>query len=357
MSVLRIAYVLNMFPKLSETFIAGELAELRRRGVELKVFSLRVPEEELRHDIVVRAGLDERTVYDARAFRPLLRKFRPQLIHAHFATKATAAARELASELRVPFTFTAHRYDIYDKPPADFAARAAAAAAVVTVSQANVRYMVDTLGVEAGNIHLISCGVDTEQFRSNGARADPPHIVCVARLKPFKNQKLLLEACALLCASGVVFRCVLVGDGPTRDELVALRARLGLERVVELVGAARQSQVLGWWQRASVAALTSESEGMPVCLMEAAACGVPAVATAVGGVAEMIEHGVTGLLAPSRNAVAVAAALKRLLVDRDLAARMGSAARRLAVERFSVVHQVDRLLALWAQLLGTSVAR
>src|SRR5437870_5515286 len=351
----RVAYVVNVFPKLSETFIANELAELRRRGVEVRILSLRRPAEDLRHEIVARAGLDELTVYDPREFPVILQEFQPELLHAHFATAATAKARELAAEIGLPFTFTAHRYDIYDKAPADFAGRAAAAAAVVTVSEANARYIVKTFGVPAACLHVIPCGVDTERFRPQGSRGEPPHLVCVGRLKPFKNQRLLLEACAALHSRGVEFRCVLVGDGPCRDELEAARARLGLTRVVELAGAAEQAEVLAWWQRATIAALTSTSEGMPVCLMEAAACGVPAVATAVGGIPELIEDRVTGLLVPVGDTQALAAALEQLLRNPELAARMGMAARRRVEERFSLMGQVDRLLALWAELVSVGV--
>src|SRR6266536_5423452 len=121
----RVAYVVNVFPKLSETFIAGELGELRRRGVELRVLSLRRPTETLRHDIVSRAQLDKITCYQPAHFASLLREFEPQLLHAHFATEPTAAARDLAKELGVPFLFTAHGYDIRRKAPPDFAERAA----------------------------------------------------------------------------------------------------------------------------------------------------------------------------------------------------------------------------------------
>src|SRR5438094_6743941 len=137
MTPLRVAYVLRVFPKISETFVASELAEVRRRGVAVRILSLRRPAEEVRHEIVARAGLDDLTVYDPREFPIILREFRPQLLHAHFATAATAKARELAAGIGVPFTCTAHRYDLYDKAPSDFADRAAAAGAVVTASQAN----------------------------------------------------------------------------------------------------------------------------------------------------------------------------------------------------------------------------
>ena len=352
MTPLRVAYLVRVFPKVSETFIASELAEVRQRGVEVRILSLRRPAEDLRHEIVARAGLDERTVYDPREFPVILREFRPQLLHAHFATAATAKARELAAEIGVPFTFTAHRYDVYDKAPADFADRAAAAGAVVTVSEANLRHIVKAFGVPAARIHVIPCGVDTERFQPDGQRAKPPLIVCVARLVPFKRVGLLLEACAILRTRGVAFQCAIVGDGPCRDELETARGRLGLEQTVELVGAAEQAKVLAWWRRATVAVLASDSEGMPVSLMEAAACGVPAVATAVGGIAELIEDGVTGFLTPPGDASRLAGALERLLLDPDLVARFGAAARRRVVERFSLTRQVDRLLALWRRLAG-----
>src|SRR5207247_10511423 len=86
----RIAYVVNVFPKLSETFIAWELAELRRRGVEVRILSLRPPDEELRHEIVAGAGLAKRTVYAPPEFLPVLQEVRPELMHAHCRPDPTA---------------------------------------------------------------------------------------------------------------------------------------------------------------------------------------------------------------------------------------------------------------------------
>jgi len=346
-SVRRVAYVVNTFPKLSETFIANELAELRRRGVEVLILSLRAATERLQHEMVAEAGLVERTLHDPAAFSAALRAFAPEIIHAHFATEPAAAAYELARELRVPFTFTAHGHDIYRRPPADFAQRAARAAAVVTVSEANARSIVERFGVPTAHLRVIGCGVDISRFRPNGAPATPPTIVCVARLVPVKNLGLLLEACAVLRSRGLDFRAFLVGDGRSRGELEASRERLDLTETVEFAGAATQQRVVSFWQRAAVAALSSENEGFPVSLMEAAACGVPAVATAVGGVPELVEDGVTGLLVPAGDAAAFAAALERILFDHDFAARLGAEARRTAAERFSLGRQVDGLLSLW----------
>src|SRR5438045_2807000 len=224
----RIVYVLKVFPKISETFIAEELAELRRRGIELRILSLLPARTGLRHDIIASAGLEELTSYEPKDFSSIVQEFNPQLLHAHFATEATAMAIELATEHQLPFTFTAHGYDIHRKAPSDFSARAAAAKAVVTVSRANADYIGRTFGVPASHIRIIPCGVDTERFepsRANDSTPGTPLIVCVARQVPVKNLGLLLDACSLLAKRGTNFHCVLVGDGPCRGELEEKRAR------------------------------------------------------------------------------------------------------------------------------------
>ncbi len=348
----RIAYILNIFPKLSETFIAGEIAELRKRGVEVRIFSLLPPREELQHDIVRSAGLDQITTYDVATFEEGIKKFQPDILHAHFAKEATEKARDLSASCCVPFTFTAHGYDIHRKPPPDFFQRAMASSAVVTVSRANAKHIHRTFQVSRSRIHVIPCGVDTERFcPANGIPPGPPLIVCVARLVAVKNLALLLDTCAVLRNDGVNFRCVIVGDGPLRGELESKRAALNLEKLVEMPGAAEQGEVLKWWQRAAVGALTSENEGMPVCLMEAAACGVPVVAPHVGGVPELVADGVTGILSPANDPGSFALALERLLANAELRGRMGAAARQRALEKFSVARQVDALLELWSEIL------
>jgi glycosyltransferase involved in cell wall biosynthesis len=354
MTLRRIAYVLKIFPKLSETFIANELAELRRRGVELRILSLLPPRDELRHDIIAEAGLDLLTCYEPEKFTTIVKEFRPQLLHAHFATESTASARELAAAHKIPYTFTAHGYDIHRKPPPDFAARATAASAVITVSQANAKYVTTIFGISPSRMHVIPCGVDTSRFmpRDGSHSENTPLILCVARLVVVKNLVLLLQSCAKLRDRGLTFRCLLIGDGPCRAELETTRSQLGLDKIVQMPGAARQSEVLSWWQQATIGVLTSNHEGMPVSLMEAAACGVPVVATAAGGIPELVQDGVTGLLVPAGDSTALAYALEKLLVDHQLRARMSRAARRAAESNFSLTAQVDRLVRLWSQVLN-----
>jgi colanic acid/amylovoran biosynthesis glycosyltransferase len=136
-----------------------------------------------------------------------------------------------------------------------------------------------------------------------------------------------------------------------------MRQGLGLLSCVELVGAAKQEEVLAWWQRATIAVLSSASEGMPVTLMEAGACGVPVVATAVGGIPELIVDGVTGRVTPAGNAAALAEALEGLLGNAELAVRMGAAGRRRVEKQFSLTRQVDNLLDLWTQMVNGGIER
>lgn len=358
MSLRRIAYIVKYFPLLTQTFVVGELCELRRRGIDVLILSLQTPSETLRHNIIERCGLDKLTVYDVETFVSRLKEFQPQLLHAHFATDPAAAARTLAAELRIPFTFTAHGYDIYERPPTDFAERAEAAAAIVTVSEANKRHIVSNLAVSPEHINVIPNGVNTDFFcpppGSDPTPDQAPTIVSVARHMPVKNLELLVEACAILRDRAIEFKCILIGDGPGRGQLEEEVRRQRLEHHVELKGEMVRDEVLQWWRRAAVGVLSSHSEGMPISLIEAAACAVPAVATAVGGIPELVENGVSGLLVPSRDTTALADALSSIVTQPAVGQELGRAARRRVVEKFSLSRQLDRLIALWQSILEKS---
>jgi len=352
MTLKRIAYVVNVFPKFSETFIANEIAELKRRGIEVTILSRRNPVEALRHKIVTENELEALTCYDQGLFLSHLKKFRPQWIHAHFATQPTELARKLSATLGIPYSLTAHGYDVYRRPPADFADRCRSANAVITVSEANAQFMIKTLGAPANNLSVIPCGVDTDWFKPRlPTQPRSPLLVCVARMRPVKNLPVLLHACAMLRDQGIKFGCVVLGDGDDRPMLESLRDSLRLDAVVQFKGLASQESVREYWQQASIGLLTSLSEGMPVSLMEALSCAVPVVAPAVGGIPEMVKQGVNGFVVPVNNPEAVAGAVSQILTDPEMTRQMSIAARKSALERFSVDVQVDRLLDVWNQVL------
>ncbi len=177
--------------------------------------------------------------------------------------------------------------------------------------------------------------------------------LAVGRLCEVKDYPTLLKA--LACAPQTA-RLLIAGAGPLLTELVQLVARLGLERRVRFLGF--ELNVQRWMQAADGFVLSSRYEGLPTVLLEAGACGVPAVATDVPGTREAIVNGETGWLAPAGDADALARAMAKLMRTPTGERRaMGERARRMVRERFSLETVLDRWEQLYAELLDRKSAR
>jgi len=181
------------------------------------------------------------------------------------------------------------------------------------------------------------------------ALAEPGRILFLGRLEPAKGVDELLQAAALLAPRHPNLHLVLGGDGDAA--WVRRRAHeLGIAQRVELPGwidaAARDAQLARAW----VFCLPSHAEGLPMSMLEAMAAGRPVVVSAVGGIPEAIEDGVDGLLAPARDAAALAGVLARVLGDAQLQARLATAARASIENRYATGVVCGRLAALYRQL-------
>jgi glycosyltransferase involved in cell wall biosynthesis len=150
---------------------------------------------------------------------------------------------------------------------------------------------------------------------------------------------------------------MLVGDGPLRAELEALVDELGLRSAVTMPGALRHEDMAELLASASLVAIPSRWEGMPLIALEAAAAGRAVVATPVQGLADVVVDGETGVLVPPERTEPLAAALSGLLTDPSRAAALGAAARRRVVERFSLEQAVDAYDDLFSDLLGSRAER
>lgn len=353
----RIAYIIRSFPRLSQTFVIREVDWLLSSGFDVRVFCLRLSGETVQQALARDPRILERLHLFDPACDSILDRFAPDIIHAHFATDAARVALECGQRHRIPATFTAHGYDIHRDPPADFPRRAMMAARVITVSLANRRALVETLGVDADKIKVIPNGVDTDFFEpdSTGSKPERSHAVCIARLEPVKQLHVLLDACGFLKTRGVPFHCTIVGEGECRESLEAQRAILGLHDHITLAGAADSDSVRHFLRSAHLAVLSSQSEGYPVSLLEAASTGVPAVAPDVGGIREIIVDGVTGFITKAADPVSLGTAMQRLCLDQRLAGEMGNAARRLALQSFSIDKQMGLLLEAWEEAVTTYV--
>ena len=193
-------------------------------------------------------------------------------------------------------------------------------------------------------------GFDRAAVRAALLGGDYPLIVNVARLTPAKDQRTLIAAFALLPADPPAPRLAFVGEGPLRADLAAQAAALGVADRVYFLGF--RDDVAAVLAAADVFALSSEWEGMPVSLLEAMAAGCPVVATAVGGVGQVVRDGATGLLVPPGDPPALAAGLRACLDDPTAARRRATAARAWVVQEFSMRAWAARWEALYRRELG-----
>jgi glycosyltransferase involved in cell wall biosynthesis len=190
---------------------------------------------------------------------------------------------------------------------------------------------------------VVHNAVDVADARASTLDGDPPLLLSVTRLKAPKDGVTLARALRLLEPGS--YRAALVGDGPDRPQIEAELGDAG-----ELLG--ERTDVVELLAGADVFVLSSRSEGLPLSILEAMAAGLPVVASAVGGIPELVVDGKTGFVVPPGDAKALAEALRTLVADAELRRRFGAEARRRAEEHFSVqtarrahVELYERLLA------------
>lgn len=208
------------------------------------------------------------------------------------------------------------------------------------------------LGVSPDRLHFLPNVVDTDHFRpAPRAGGIPVRLLAVGRLGPEKRFDRFIDHLAGLRASGLDVRGILVGDGPLRVDLERQACGLGLlNGGLEFRGAVRDPREA--YNEADLLVLTSDWEGTPNVLLEAMACGLPVVANRVGGVADIVRDGETGLLADVEDADALRSALRELVSTLPLRAAMGQNAREFVVRN----HSVDRLPLLLEQLYGMALS-
>lgn len=232
---------------------------------------------------------------------------------------------------------------------------------VITVCEAFAREL-SLAGVARSRIHVQHNSIRPEPLatpaqaqalrRRLGIAQDEPVVLSVGRLSREKAHIDLLSAFNHLCENNpdVKATVVIVGDGPERASLAATAASFGLSGRVIFAG--EVTNVQPYYATADVVVLPSHSEGSPYVLLEAMAAKVPIVATAVGGVPEMVEDEESALLVPARDAPAIAAAIARLLSDLQLARKLTDNAATLVATRYAPDTQIRALIELYQSILA-----
>jgi colanic acid/amylovoran biosynthesis glycosyltransferase len=399
---MRIAYLVNQYPKVSHSFIRREIVALEGLGASVLRVAARGwdgplvdPADEvergktqylLRHG---GAGLVASTlrafvssplrftralrraarmarmsprplpvhlVYLAQAcrLRDLARRHGIGHVHAHFGTNSAEVAL-LCAELGGPrFSFTVHGPEEFDMPGGlhlgEKVQRASFVAAVSSFGRSQVYRWIPH--AHWPKVQVVHCGVD-EGFGDGAHPIEPGSrmLVCVGRLCEQKGQMLLLSAAREMAARGVDFELVLAGDGEMRPDLERLIDRYGLREHVRITGWVTGDEVRSLLLQSRGLVLPSFAEGLPVVIMEAMALSRPVITTQIAGIPELVRHGEEGWLVPAGDCRAlVRACTEALEADAARLDFMGRKGRERVLLRHSASGGARRLMELFGSV-------
>jgi colanic acid/amylovoran biosynthesis glycosyltransferase len=257
-------------------------------------------------------------------------------IHAHWAHLTATLAMGASTMSGIPWSFTAHRYDVFLNNLLTEKLRSARFGRFIAREMLAVaRPLVAPDAFDRAVV--VHMGVTLPAAPDGMPPRTIPVLLCPARLAPIKGHGDLLEAAARLVARGIMFELWLAGEGPERAAIERRIDERGLGERVRLLGTVPHAELLGMYRdrRADCVVLPSLHEGLSVALVEAMAYGVPVIATGVGGVPELLENG-AGVLVPPSDADALTEALARVLGSSTLRAELAHAGRRRVEAEFEV---------------------
>lgn len=399
---MKIAYLINQYPKVSHSFIRTEMLALEALGHSVERIAMRGWDAELVDPVdkaqrertryvlhqgglpligaMLRAavsrpgrflaavatawrlsrggerGLAIHLVYLLEACLVLrwVTHARTEHIHAHFGSNSAAVALLVRTLGGPPYSFTVHGPEEFDKPLQwklrEKIAGAAAVIAITSFCRSQLYRWSDP--TDWPNIRIVHCAIDP-RFRDIPAAAPPEtnRLVCVGRLCEQKGQLLLVEAVAALSGRGVPVELVLAGDGEMRADIERAVAAAGLGEQVTITGWIGADEVRQQLDAARALVLPSFGEGLPVVIMEAMARQRPVLTTYIAGIPELVRDGKEGFLVPAGDAEALAEAIERLLGAEPAALeKIGKAAQDRVFERHSDRTEAARLAAVFAEV-------
>ena len=397
---MRIAYLINQYPKVSHSFIRREILALERCGLKIHRIALRgwdndfVDEEDrLEHDrtwyvlhdgalVLILAVLRTMLIRPAhflralalackmsrRADRPLLfhlaylaeacrieawtQAAGVQHIHVHFGTNPAEVAMLTHVLGGPPWSFTAHGPEEFDKAKAiglpEKLRRCCFAVAVSSFGRSQLFRYADNS--QWPKVNVVHCGLEPA-FYDNlpGSIPSSRRLICVGRLCEQKGQLLLVEAAGQLLKNGMDFELVLAGDGELRTEIEALIEQHGLGQNVRITGWISSTRVREELLASRALVLPSFAEGLPVVIMEAMGLKKPVISTFVAGIPELVQDGKHGWLVPAGDLNALTGAMKDCLdAPPTILEAMGAAAQAEVLHRHDIDTEVAKLKVLFS---------
>lgn len=398
---LRVAYIVNQYPKVSHTFIRREIIALERQGFEIMRIALRgwdatlVDVEDLdelskTHYVLkqsvpslsfavfkaalwnpirflsalflaIRMGHNaERSwpyhlIYLAEAccILPWLKGFGATHVHAHFGNNSAEIAMFVYALGGPKYSFTIHGQDeLHFGGLSTKISYAAFTVAISSFGRSQIMYLVEhTLW---SKIKVVHCGLETNFHNITPVSAPAaPRFVCVGRLSAEKGQLLLIEAAFQLSRIGIRLELVLVGDGELRQEFESKISDYGLGEQIRITGWLSSNEVREEILSARAMVHPSFSEGLPVVIMEAMALRRPVLSTYIAGIPELVLHGETGWLFPAGSLDDLIAAIKDclMLTGAELD-RMGEKGHNRILERHHIDKEAAKLGLLFREVIN-----
>jgi colanic acid/amylovoran biosynthesis glycosyltransferase len=392
---MRIAYLINQYPRISHSFIRREIQALERRGFEIMRIAIRGWNDQLtdqndrdereRTRYVLGNGTFPLLMAGVRMLltrplrllqalkmalrmsrnsdRPLfvhlvyvaeacvveswLRKSGVRHLHAHFGTNSAEVAM-LVHMLGGPrWSFTIHGPEEFDDARsislAEKVARCAFVVAVSSYGRAQIYRAVELQ--QWPKVHVVHCGLDKSFLQALVTGGTfPRRFICVGRLSPQKGHILLIEATRRLLEQGIDFELDLAGDGELRPQLEALIAQHALSNKIRITGWISGEQVREAILNSRALLLPSFAEGLPVVIMEAMALRRPVISTFVAGIPELVSAGEHGWLVPAGDIETLVEAMRACLdASPNTILEMGEAAQKRVIARHNVDIEVEKL--------------
>lgn len=365
----KIIYILDNFPKISETFILNEICHLIDLGLDINIISLNDPQEQSINEQYVKYNLKTKTLYcKVEELTELNNKLikaieGAQLIHAHFAHNAALAAARVASTLKLPFTVTIHAYEIFRKDCFDknrVQNTCDLANLIFTPSLYNKKFIQDIINVNPEKIKVVRATIDHHRFKNTHINVDDRKnykLIYCGRLVDKKGIEYLIQAVSQLRNSRGDFFLKILGHGPLETSLKSLTDELNANSFITFLGEQTNEVFLKELKNSDVfisPCIISDNGDRDVCpltIQEAMAMTVPVITTNIASIPELIENQVSGILVKQKSSEELKNAIDNLLNNREERVKLVLNARKKIEEEFNNTLQTNRLLTFWNELL------
>ncbi len=381
---MRIGYILKNFPKLSETFVLNEIIELKKRGHEVVIFSICHSKEKVAHPEVKEFNLLDNTFYlpnpeflrffpckyltenlkekilatrAAKYFSEIIQNSKEltlDILHAHFNGIATQVAMLMSKKLHIPFTFTAHAFDIFINPNISLLKkRMENALAVVTPSYYNKDYLNSLIDMKKEKIDVIKACANINKFKKIKKIDNTTTLLSVGRLVEKKGIEYGILSIKKLIKDFPDIQYHIVGSGQLENRLKKLVESLNLKNNIKFLGDLNNDLIAHELSKTMIFILpcikskNGDLDVCPLALQEAMLARIPIVSTDIGSIPELVNNGREGFLVDPKNINQLTNKIKRLVRDKQLRIKIGKNAKKKIEKDFNIHKEINKLLKVW----------